>query len=185
MRRIAWLCRCSDFSRKRELGYRWQLLQIRYCKASPGCGAAQHGCHLTGEEAAIAVRHSDFSAVYLPLASRSGQLPIGFDNGKESVHARVSAGQTAAVGIYRKAAAGTDYSGGDKVPALPLLAEAKVFKDRMIFGDSSNDAATGLNVMSNGLIRINLGPTYPGIFSPVAESVVCSLTKVVIPKQLP
>ena len=52
-------------------------------------------------------------------------------------------------------------------------------------GDLAKELATGLNTISNGDIRFNLGPLYVVIVSSVTGSTCSSLTYLTSPKALP
>jgi len=97
-------------------------------RSQRGC-AAEHGGHLTGQKTSICMCNSQIRG-NLPVSGSAGQLPIGFDDGEETVHAGVNAGQAATIRIDRQLAARSDSARSDEIAAFPFLAEAEIFEEQ-------------------------------------------------------
>jgi hypothetical protein len=62
----------------------------------------------------------------LALTRFASQLPHGFDQQKQAVHAGVDAGEAAAIGVDRKASARSDMAARYERSALALPAKAEI-----------------------------------------------------------
>src|SRR5690606_26864834 len=82
------------------------------------------------QHAAVAVDDGDLRAGDLPFAAFAAQLPRGVDDEEDAVHARMHAGQAAAVGVDRQLPARRDRAVGNEAAAFAFRAEAEVFEEQ-------------------------------------------------------
>src|SRR5690606_23727241 len=74
------------------------------------------------------MRQREARARNLTLSPLIAQLYAGLNDGEQSIHSGVAAGQSTSIGIHRQTPARPDRATGYELSTFPFAAEAEVFK---------------------------------------------------------
>lgn len=96
-----------------------------------GFGGSQHDRRFARQHAAIAMRDGKAGVPDLPFAAFAAKLARGFHQQEQAIHARMHAGQAAAIGVERQPAARRDMAARDEASAFPLGQKPRSSRNRM------------------------------------------------------